>query len=169
MQTFKWGRGVSKDEGPIWGGVNESSVILKPYQVMITMNDPQCNPQQGLKWCNLAQNSQTFPTWPFIFQNIAFALCSLFLTTNAKPFVKTDFTFEQVQWNQQLFRNQALVKTGFNFEEQSRANCLPNPFIQYERTKTKKTFPFFFLAAVISCVNIFSLFLSSLIWCVKKW
>ena len=46
---------------------------LKPYQVMITMNDPQCNPQQGLKWCNLAQNSQTFPTWPFIFQNIAFA------------------------------------------------------------------------------------------------
>ena len=46
---------------------------LKPYQVMITMNDPQFNPQQGLKWCNLAQNSQTFPTWPFIFQNIAFA------------------------------------------------------------------------------------------------
>ena len=40
---------------------------------MITMNDPQCNPRQGLKWCNLAQNSQTFPTWPFIFQNIAFA------------------------------------------------------------------------------------------------
>ena len=161
MQTFKWGRGVSKDEGPIWGGVNESSVILKPYQVMITMNDPQCNPQQGLKWCNLAQNSQTFPTWPFIFQNIAFALCSLFLTTNAKPFVKTDFTFEQVQWNQLLFLNQALVKTGFKIEEQSRANCLPNPFIQYEGTKTKKTFPFFFLAAVISCVNIFLPFPSS--------
>jgi len=73
-------------------------------------------------------------------------LCSLFLTTNAKPFVKT---FEQVQCNQQLFRNQALVKTGFNFDEQSRSNCMPNPFIQYERTKTKKTFPFFFLAAVI--------------------
>ena len=42
-------------------------------------------------------------------------------------------------------------------------------FHPMRKNKNQETFPFFFLAAVISCVNIFSLFLSSLIWCVKKW
>ena len=71
MQAFKWGRGVSKDEGPIWGGVNESSENWNPTKSWSQWMIQNITPTRAQM--NLAQNSLTFPTWPFIFQNIAFA------------------------------------------------------------------------------------------------
>merc|ERR1712156_909103 len=56
---------------------------------MITMNDPQCNPQTRAQ---MMEPCPELPDLPYLaFYLPKHCLCRLFLTTNAKPFVKKDF------------------------------------------------------------------------------
>ena len=158
MQAFKWGRGVSKDEGPIWGGVNESSENWNPTKSWSQWMIHNVTPNKGSNDVTLPRtpkpsllgllSSKTLPLQPLsdnqcqTFSQNRFYFWTSSMKPAAVPKSGPGQNWLQLWWTKQ-------------------GKLSAKSFHPIWKNKNQKTFPFFFLAAVISCVNIFLPFPSS--------